>query len=53
MRSRQNILVSLLLVLTLTGCAHSPAPVDTSQGAMISAGMSEAEVIQRLRGHPG
>lgn len=52
MRSRRDILVGLLFGLTLTGCAHPSAPVDTSQGAMISTGMSETKVIQRL-GPPG
>jgi hypothetical protein len=39
-------------MLTLTGCAGLSKPVDTSSSSLISNGMSEAEVIQRL-GPPG
>ena len=53
MRGRRYILPGLLLgALTLTGCAHPSEPVATSQLSLISNGMSEAEVIQRL-GPPG
>jgi len=53
MRGRRYILLGLLLgALTLTGCAHLSEPVATSQLSLISNGMSEAEVIQRL-GPPG
>ena len=53
MRGRRYILLGLLFgALTLTGCAHLSEPVATSQLSLISNGMSEAEVIQRL-GPPG
>jgi hypothetical protein len=53
MRGRRYILLGLLFgVLTLTGCARFSRPVDTSQASLVSNGMSEAEVIQRL-GPPG
>lgn len=49
MRDRRYLLLGLLLgVLTLTGCAHPSTPVDTSPFDLISTGLSEAEVIQRL-----
>jgi hypothetical protein len=53
MRGPYHTLLSLLFgVLTLTGCAHLSKPPDTSQSSLVSNGMSEAEVIQRL-GPPG
>src|SRR2546430_15620273 len=53
MRGRYYTLLGLLLgALTLTGCARFSRPVATSQLSLISNGMSEAEVIQRL-GPPG
>jgi len=53
MRDRRYILLGLLLgALTLTDCAHRSKPVDTSQFDLLSNGMSEAEVINRL-GPPG
>ena len=49
MRDRRYLLVRCLLgALTLTGCAHPHAPVDTSEIGLISNGMSDAEVVQRL-----
>src|SRR5439155_22752823 len=53
MRGRRYILLGLLCgALTLMGCARFSRPVDTSQSSLISNGMSEDEVIQRL-GPPG
>ena len=50
---RCSILLGLLFgALTLTGCALLSKSVDKSQLSLISNGMSEAEVIQRL-GPPG
>jgi hypothetical protein len=50
---RCSILLGLLFgTLTLTGCALLSKPVATSQLSLISKGMSEGEVIQRL-GPPG
>jgi len=49
MRDRRYLLLGILLgALTLAGCAHPHAPVDTSEIALISNGMSDAEVVQRL-----
>jgi hypothetical protein len=49
MRDRHYLLLRLLLgALTLAGCARPHAPVDTSEIALISNGMSDAEVVQRL-----
>jgi hypothetical protein len=53
MRDRRSLLLSLLLsALTLTCCAHPSEPVDPSQSGLVSIGMSEAEVVNRL-GPPG
>jgi len=49
MRDRCYIILGLLLgALTLTYCAHPAAPVETSAIGLISNGMSDAEVVQRL-----
>ena len=49
MRDRRYLLLGLLFgALILTGCAHPHAPVDTSEIGLISNGMSDAEVVQRL-----
>ena len=53
MRGRYYTLLGLLCgTLTLMGCTLLSKPVATSQLSLISNGMSEAEVIQRL-GPPG
>src|SRR5262249_45305627 len=49
MRDRRYVMLGLLLgALTLTCCAHPAAPVETSAIGLISTGMSDAEVVQRL-----
>ena len=49
MRDRRYLLMGCLFgVLTLTGCARPRAPADTSEIGLISNGMSDAEVVQRL-----
>ena len=49
MRDRRYLLLGLLLgALTLTGCAPPSTSVDTSAIGLISNGMSDAEVVQRL-----
>ena len=49
MRDRCYIILGLLLgALTLTYCAHPAAPVETRAIGLISNGMSDAEVVQRL-----
>ncbi len=49
MRDRRYVMLGLLLgALTLTCCAHPAAPVETSAIGLISNGMSDAEVVQRL-----
>lgn len=51
--ARFLLLVCLLLsACTLAACAQPAGPVDPSQFDLISTGMSEAEVIERL-GPPG
>ena len=53
MRDRRYILLGLLLgALTLTGCARFSKPIDPSPFDLISNGMSETEVVNRL-GPPG
>jgi hypothetical protein len=49
MQDRRYFLLGLLLgALTLTCCAHPAAPVETRAISLISNGMSDAEVVQRL-----
>ena len=49
MRDRRYVMLGLLLgALTLTCCTHSTAPIETSAIGLISNGMSDAEVVQRL-----